>query len=681
MSPSVGALSLETQSGLMGAAASLVWAAASLLHRQAGGAWRLALLALLHGAWAGAHGLAASGVAGARPVSVAALWLLAPACMSLAANLAGRGGTQRRWLAAAWVLGALGAASALALPDAPALGAQLWGAAGAIAGAVIVARPIEPELSGEHVRLRYLAVAHGLATAGVLGDSLLWLLGLPRILTSLAPQLYLYVSYLHIARVRIADLRVLVGNAAALTATALGIAAVFWAIRIQVGERLDLFAFNAFVASFALLIAFGTVRRVAQDWIARIFVADRVALQRALRGVSDRLAHLLTLDEILSELLAALESSSRLQTASVFLRDDRHLGFQQAGSLGLPPRARVSLMRDPVWVEALEQSDVLVDADLAKAHDEARHPDDVERLAVLRRTMRDLDAQIVLPLRTDETTLVGFWTLRDERSEESLSSAEIELLREVSDKLALAIRDSRTFEQLRARDRLVALGEMASGLAHEIRNPLATIRGSLALLEDSEHSHEDAAVFRQVVVDEIRRLDRVVETFLDYSRPTARSAPIKDVGHFVRTCIGTVARDEAQPDVHLEVDVEKGLPELEADAALLERVIANVVHNAYQALEGSGRIRIAARSEPTTDLRDAWIEISVTDDGPGMDEETLDRAFVPFFTTRPAGTGLGLALCERLMRAQGGTIELRSVEGAGTTVLIRLPCSPPEASS
>jgi signal transduction histidine kinase len=90
-------------------------------------------------------------------------------------------------------------------------------------------------------------------------------------------------------------------------------------------------------------------------------------------------------------------------------------------------------------------------------------------------------------------------------------------------------------------------------------------------------------------------------------------------------------------------------------------------------------VRIAIRSEPTADARDAWLEMVISDDGPGMDEATLDRAFVPFFTTRENGTGLGLALCERVLRAQGGSIELRSRPGEGTVVQIRIPCHPPEA--
>jgi len=102
-------------------------------------------------------------------------------------------------------------------------------------------------------------------------------------------------------------------------------------------------------------------------------------------------------------------------------------------------------------------------------------------------------------------------------------------------------------------------------------------------------------------------------------------------------------------------------------------VVVNVVQNAYEALEERGVVRVALRRGAAGSLGDGWVEIQVDDDGPGMSDTTLERAFIPFYTTKERGTGLGLALCERLIRAQGGTIQLRSRSGEGTSVLIRLP--------
>jgi signal transduction histidine kinase len=681
ISPAIAALTAQAQSGVMGLAASAVLLGVALLQpRQRGFPW-LAGLTFMFGVWC--LGQTAAGLA--LPWGTQLAWVAAAALGPLSLGLAARLARRMRELRPLWPL-IWAAAAGLALgaamwgPTSPWIGAlaQIWALLGASLSVVVLSHPRTPRGEpAEAVRLSYLAGAQGLAAAAAAADALLWFVGWPRVLAQLAPLLYLYVACLHVARVRVAELRQLVGNAAALAVMASGLAGVFAALRLSVGQQLDLFVFNAFVMAFLLLLAFPRVQRAVEALIERLFLADRIELERSLEPLAERLVHLLTLDEILQELLTALENTSRLRTASVFLRDDKNLGFQQAGSIGLPPRARVSLMRHPVWVERLESSEVLLDAELRKARSAARDDTERERLDVLLATMRDLDAQIVLPLRA-AGELVGFWALRDERSDESLASAEVQLLRRVADRLARSIQDSKTFERIRARDRLVALGEMASGLAHEIRNPLAAIRGSLALLEAGATA-EDAAVFRQVVVEEIQRLDRVVDSFLDYARPSTRRHRMTDAGKFIKSCAGAVARGLQRSDVKLHLDAEPELPELEVDAAQLERVIANVVQNAYQALDGPGNVRIAIRSEPTADARDAWIEITVSDDGRGMDEATLDRAFVPFFTTREGGTGLGLALCEQVLRAQGGSIELRSRPGEGTVVQIRIPAHPPEA--
>jgi two-component system sensor histidine kinase HydH len=282
----------------------------------------------------------------------------------------------------------------------------------------------------------------------------------------------------------------------------------------------------------------------------------------------------------------------------------------------------------------------------------------------------------VLPLRA-KGQVVGFWTLADARSHESFSSDEVRLLRAVADQIATSIENSKTFERVRARDRFVSLGEMAAGLAHEIRNPLASIRGAVAVLQ--QPADAKGAELWTVIIEEIARLNRVVESFLDYARPPTRRATIRDVGAFVKSCVEAVSRSKGRADVALELAFEEGLLPLHADADQLERVVVNVVQNAYEALERGGAVRVGVRRAQGSSSRDPWLEIAVEDDGPGMDETTLERAFIPFYTTKEQGTGLGLALCERLIRAQGGTIQLRSRPGQGTTVLIRLPYPVPPA--
>jgi signal transduction histidine kinase len=422
------------------------------------------------------------------------------------------------------------------------------------------------------------------------------------------------------------------------------------------------------VASFALLLFYAPARDLIQSAIERRLVADKLELERTLQPLAERLPQIVTLDELLRELLATLERTDRVTSSAIFLREDPNVGFRLVASIGLPPRPRVNLIRDPAFEAELEAGEALLDEELEKTLPETRSREERERLAGLAEKLRELDAQLVLPLCAG-SELLGFWTLTHASEREPFSSTELRVLRAIADLAAKSVEQSRTFEAVRARDRLAALGEMAGGLAHEIRNPLATIRTALAVMEESGELGPD---LRSVIIEEVARLNRVITLFLDYARPSVRRVRIEDPGEFVRACVRAVARHHPGEDVRVAVEVAADLPAITADADRLHTIIENVVQNAYEALAGKGRIRVAVRPVPGAGAEGA-VEIALEDDGPGMDEETLARAFLPFFTTKDGGTGLGLALCERLIRAQGGTIELSARPGEGTSVRIRLP--------
>ncbi len=655
----------------MGTAAAAVLLVAILVQRREPTTLLFAALTLAYGLWCLGIGLTAFGTPWATPLADGALVCIGPLALWVAVRFTGQDSRLQRWkpLLAAGPLLWLGLQLTGANDSAQLrAGVHVWAFLG-VAGGAFQLSNFKPEDADtpEHVRLRYLAVAHALVVVGAGIDVLTWQLALPRVGSLLTPLLYLYAGYLHLARVRVADLRQLLGNAMALSVMAILLAGCFAAIRIWVGERIDLFVFNAFVASFAILLGFEPVRNRIQSAMDRRFVAGRLELERGLSPLRERLPQILTLDEMLRELLQTLEKRHQLRASSVFLRDDADLGFQQAGSIGLAPRARVSLMRHPSFVAALENTDVLLYADLEATLLATRDEEELERIQLLCRTVRDLDAHLVLPLSADDK-LVGFWTLTDARSEESFSTDEIKLLRSVADEIAISIKNSRTFERIRARDRLASLGEMAAGLAHEIRNPLAAIRGAIAVIEPPEDP--ESGEFHQMIIEEIQRLNRVVESFLDYARPSRRSGLIADVGGFVERCVESVRRANGRSGVEVRIETEADLPKICADSDQLERVVVNVVQNAYEALE-DGHIVVATRREVRAG-ESSGIEISVEDDGPGMDEATLERAFVPFFSTKERGTGMGLALCERLIRSENGSIELHSRPGKGTTVRIHL---------
>jgi signal transduction histidine kinase len=222
-------------------------------------------------------------------------------------------------------------------------------------------------------------------------------------------------------------------------------------------------------------------------------------------------------------------------------------------------------------------------------------------------------------------------------------------------------------EHLRRAERLSALGEIAAGLAHELRNPLAGLRGALDIVSSRLQAGTPEAEFAQVARTELERLSRLLDDFLAYARPRPprlEPAGLQPVVDRVLALLGTEAERRR---VRLVAD---GLAEdsrVAIDAEQIAQVLFNVVLNAIQASPEGGRVTIS-RSAATS-----HVTLCVDDEGPGIAPEHVPRIFEPFFTTKHRGTGLGLAVSQRIVAAHGGTIELERRVPTGTSVRIRLP--------
>jgi two-component system sensor histidine kinase PilS (NtrC family) len=243
---------------------------------------------------------------------------------------------------------------------------------------------------------------------------------------------------------------------------------------------------------------------------------------------------------------------------------------------------------------------------------------------------------------------------------------------------------------LRQSERLAAIGELSASIAHEIRNPLAAISGSIELLQGGRAGREesvDSAHLMNIALREADRLNRLISDFLMYARP----GPLNPETVQLQEVITDVLKmfDAARSDA-LEIDlaVEDGLTVF-ADSGQLRQVLWNLVLNAADAMPDGGQLRVSARALTERDSQEGspggrrgqgeeegkarWLEIVMADDGSGIARDKLSRIFDPFFTTKQSGSGLGLATVHRVVENHGGMIRLESELGVGTTVRIRLP--------
>jgi len=226
-------------------------------------------------------------------------------------------------------------------------------------------------------------------------------------------------------------------------------------------------------------------------------------------------------------------------------------------------------------------------------------------------------------------------------------------------------------------ERLAAIGRLAAGIAHEIRNPLASVSGSLELLQSAPDASEEDRRLMQIALREVERLNGLVANLLSYARPRPPQPMIFDLTELVQELLTVAARDPAFDKVRMLGPEPLERQAVTADPNQLRQVLWNLLRNAAEAMPEGGSLRVELGREDT-EPAGTWIRIS--DSGRGMDEETRAQIFEPFFTTKDKGTGLGLATVFRIVQDHDGHITVDSQPGRGTTFTVRLPKRPRPSS-
>jgi len=228
-------------------------------------------------------------------------------------------------------------------------------------------------------------------------------------------------------------------------------------------------------------------------------------------------------------------------------------------------------------------------------------------------------------------------------------------------------------ERLRKSDRLAAVGQLAAGMAHEIRNPLASISGSIQMLDQAVDTDEMSRKLMKIVLRETDRLNSLITDFLLFARPTARNVQRFNLKQLVDEMLESFSqRSDIDSPVSFEVRIDKEV-EMETDPKLLQQILWNLVSNAAQIMVEGGNITLRASVKNRVVGKSSMLELEVEDNGPGIPEHYRDKIFDPFFTTRDEGTGLGLSVVYRIVEAMEGNIGVESPAEGGTRFVIWLP--------
>jgi signal transduction histidine kinase len=254
---------------------------------------------------------------------------------------------------------------------------------------------------------------------------------------------------------------------------------------------------------------------------------------------------------------------------------------------------------------------------------------------------------------------------------------------------ALFFKDLTDVEQIeereRLRDRLAAVGEMAAVMAHEIKNPLAGIEVMAGLLRRKTRDNADVQTLVGEIINEAKLANAIVQEVLAFVRPVKLQLSPTSVADALGSALTLADGEARRGEIAVHVRVPPDLPLVGGDYHQLTQVFANLLINAYQALEGRGRIELSARLATTADdgalVPDGYepvptVVVDVADNGPGVLPEVAEKIFNPFFTTRPKGSGLGLAIVRKIVDAHEGRIDMTTSEGQGTRFRVTLRVDP-----
>jgi signal transduction histidine kinase len=538
---------------------------------------------------------------------------------------------------------------------------------------------LQTESRVEGARLRYIALVGGFGGLFTLIEYLPYVgLDIPPVGTILI-LVFLYALSQSITHYRLIDLYELAGRLGVLTALAFVLAFILWLMRLVSGEQLFL---HVVVSAFVVLILFDPVRTKVQEWISQVFFHERFELEKTIHALRRSVAHILGIDELGEVLIDGLDESPRFTQGALYLLGPDARVFILKNHFGRKPAERVEMAPARPLLDRLSKTGTAVLENAERELEERRLLGDdreAETAHDIAVTMRALQASVCLGLRGESGHLYGFLALRDDRLRDAFSREEVQLLAGLATQVAVTVENSQLYQQMKEKDRLAALGEMAAGLAHEIRNPLGSIKASAQYLTETSERPEERSEFLEIIVDEVDRLNRVVSSFLDYARPPHTDPEPIHVNSAVQLTLQFLRPECDSVDVALHVAMDPDLPKVRIDIEHLRQVLINLVQNAVQAMTTGGEIYVETRVQDRFRIGGGtrrWVQVTVRDTGPGIAPGLLANLFVPFVTTKQQGTGLGLAISQRIVSEAGGRIDVRSREGFGTTFVVLLPAEP-----
>ncbi len=443
------------------------------------------------------------------------------------------------------------------------------------------------------------------------------------------------------------------------------------------------FEFSLIALGVVVIAAFvfPRIRVVAQESIEHALFRGQQDYQAALYKLTQEAARILDIDVLLERVCETLTSLHGVVAASIYVEEEKRgkyrLGAMRGAYASPVPETMASTEPVIAWLHGHQTPAVREELELQANTEGEGH--------LVPQSMVKLGADVGVPLTTGDR-MVGIIFLGPKETGDMFTQEDVQRLSIMANHLAVAIRNARLYNDLtrsqeiiQESDRLSAIGTMAAVLAHEIRNPLVSIRTFTQLLPERYEDEEFRSSFLDLTLSEVDRIGSLINELLAFARPAPsepREIDINDSVDRISRLLETQAKTHG---VSLRLELGDRQILAVADEDQLKQVLMNIVMNAIEASEERGEVTVTTTECFTRGT--AFVRIEVRDSGCGIDKAHLEHIFDPFFTTRKDGTGLGLSIAHQLVNSHGGFIDVDSQLGTGTSFYIHIPVESSEIAT
>jgi len=433
-------------------------------------------------------------------------------------------------------------------------------------------------------------------------------------------------------------------------------------------------SFFTFLAFCTLLLVSLVILRVKPDieeYIEKRLFKRKYEYKKALTELSEIIISFLDEKELFKKAGNILTRDLGAEGVSFFMLDKEKMAYTIRASQKLEKlKVRELPQKDALFQWLQEKKQPIVKEVLERSIDKPDIKRVVERLD-------SMESEVCIPLLTRDE-LIGILNLGHKRSGDMYSHEDLDLLAQFAAQASVALENARLYQEMqqtqmlmRRTDRLASLGSLTANLAHEIRNPLATLKTFLDLFPQRYRDKEFRGDFLKLTTSELDRITTLVTDLLSFARPAKPDVKKGNINQVLEDVIHLVAVEAKKQNITINTNLQK-IRQALLDADQMKQVFLNIFLNAFDAIKKRGRISVESRDIRKNGMD--YVQVEISNNGKSIPEQMLEHIFDPFFTTKKKGGGLGLSISHQIVQEHNGIIEVESIAKKGTTFIVTIPC-------